>query len=46
MYDAGVIEPLRVKKQAILSAAESASLLIRVDDMMISKGAGAGPGPS
>jgi thermosome len=40
MYDAGVIEPLRVKKQAILSAGESASLLIRVDDMMISKSGG------
>ena len=40
MYEAGVIEPLRVKKQAIQSAAETTTLLIRVDDMMISKGSG------
>jgi len=40
MYEAGVIEPLRVKKQAIQSATETTTLLIRVDDMMISKGAG------
>ncbi|MBQ4414662.1 MAG: thermosome subunit, partial [Methanomicrobium sp.] len=39
MYKAGVLEPMRVKKQAIQSAAETASLLIRVDDMMISKSA-------
>lgn len=37
MYDEGVIEPMRVKRQAIESAAETASLLIRVDDMLISK---------
>lgn len=37
MYEEGVIEPLRVKKQAIQSAAETAALLIRVDDMMISQ---------
>ncbi len=40
MYEAGVIEPLRVKKQAIQSATETTTLLIRVDDMMISKGSG------
>jgi thermosome len=40
MYEEGIIEPLRVKKQAILSAAETACLLIRVDDMMISRGTG------
>lgn len=39
MYDEGVIEPMRVKRQAIQSAAETASLLIRVDDMMVSKSA-------
>ena len=36
----GVVEPKRVKRQAIQSASETAMLLIRVDDMMISKGAG------
>jgi len=40
MYEAGVIEPMRVKKQAIMSSAETASLIIRVDDMMLSKNAG------
>ncbi len=34
---AGVIEPARVKRQAIQSAAETAVLLIRVDDMMITQ---------
>jgi thermosome len=41
MKDAGVIEPLRVKTQAIKSGAETASLLIRVDDMMITQTGGA-----
>ena len=40
MKDLGVVEPKRVKRQAIQSASETAMLLIRVDDMMISKGAG------
>ena len=40
MKAAGVVEPKRVKRQAIQSASETAMLLIRVDDMMISKGAG------
>ncbi|MHC1629688.1 MAG: thermosome subunit alpha [Methanoculleaceae archaeon] len=35
MEERGVLEPLRVKTQAIMSAAETASMLIRVDDMMI-----------
>jgi thermosome len=39
MYKEGVIEPLRVKKQAILSATEASNLLIRVDDMMITQAA-------
>jgi len=37
MEKAGVFEPLRVKTQAIKSAAETASLLIRVDDMMVTQ---------
>jgi thermosome len=37
MFEAGVIEPARVKRQAIQSAAETAVLLIRVDDMMITQ---------
>lgn len=37
MFAAGVIEPARVKRQAIQSAAETAVLLIRVDDMMVTQ---------
>ncbi|HQN91941.1 MAG TPA: TCP-1/cpn60 chaperonin family protein, partial [Methanoculleus sp.] len=37
MLEAGVVEPLRVKAQAIKSATETAVLLIRVDDMMITR---------
>jgi len=37
MREAGVIEPQRVKTQAIKSATETAMLLIRVDDMMITQ---------
>ncbi len=37
MFDAGVIEPARVKRQAIQSGAETAILLIRVDDMMVTQ---------
>jgi len=40
MNELGVVEPKRVKRQAIQSASETAMLLVRVDDMMISKGAG------
>jgi thermosome len=50
MLSEGVIEPLRSKRQAIQSASETAVMLIRVDDMMItqqkSAGAGAGAPPA
>jgi len=36
MYRAGVIEPWRVKKQAIQSAAEAAEMLLRIDDVIAS----------
>jgi archaeal chaperonin len=39
MYRAGVIEPHRVKKQAIQSAAEAAEMLLRIDDVIASTGA-------
>jgi chaperonin GroEL (HSP60 family) len=45
MLKEGVVEPHRSKRQSIQSSAEAAILLIRVDDMMItreSKGAPAG----
>ena len=45
---AKVIEPLRVKKQAVSSAAEVANMILRIDDVIAARqappGAGAGPG--
>ncbi len=38
MKDAKVIEPHRVKKQAIQSAAEAAEMILRIDDMIASTG--------
>ena len=38
MKDAQVIEPKRVKKQAIQSAAEAAEMILRIDDMIASTG--------
>ncbi|KZX14476.1 thermosome subunit alpha [Methanobrevibacter filiformis] len=36
MKEAGVIEPKRVKKQAIQSASESAEMILRIDDVIAS----------
>ncbi|MDD5418541.1 MAG: thermosome subunit alpha [Methanomicrobiaceae archaeon] len=45
MKTAGVIEPLRVKTQAIASAAEAAIMILRIDDVIAaSKMAGGPPG--
>lgn len=41
-----VIEPLRVKQQVIKSATEAASMLLRIDDVVSSKGMKEGGGPS
>ncbi len=44
--DSGVIEPLVVKEQAIKSAAESACMILRIDDVISSsKPKGGPPGP-
>ena len=40
MKDAGVIEPKRVKKQAIQSASEAAEMILRIDDVIASSGKG------
>ncbi|VVC02653.1 Thermosome subunit alpha [Candidatus Burarchaeum australiense] len=40
----GVIEPTKVKKQAIASASEAAEMLLRIDDMISSKGRPSGAG--
>ena len=34
MLKEGVIEPLRVKEQAIKSAAEAATMILRIDDVI------------
>ena len=34
MYENGVIEPLRVKEQAVKSATEAASMILRIDDVI------------
>lgn len=38
MKEKGVIEPAKVKKQALSSASEAAEMLLRIDDMISSKG--------
>ena len=40
MKEAGVIEPKRVKKQAIQSASEAAEMILRIDDVIASTGGG------
>ena len=44
MWKAGIVEPLRVKTQAISSAAESAVMILRIDDVIASKGEAMPPG--
>jgi chaperonin GroEL (HSP60 family) len=34
MMEKGVVEPLRVKEQAIKSAVEAASMILRIDDVI------------
>ncbi len=45
MLKAGVVEPLRVKTQAISSAAEAAVMILRIDDVIASSKSGAGGMP-
>ncbi len=40
----GVIEPIMVKEQAIKSAAETAALILRIDDVITAKAPKGGPG--
>ena len=45
-WKAGIIEPLKIKTQAISSAAEVANMILRIDDVILSgKPEGAMPGP-
>ncbi len=45
MQEKGVVEPMRVKTQAINSAAESAVMILRIDDVIASKSGGEGGMP-
>src|SRR5512136_642435 len=45
MLKLGVVEPLRVKTQAIQSAAEAAVMIIRIDDVIASKSGGPSGAP-
>ncbi len=45
MWKEGVLEPLRVKTQAISSATEAATMILRIDDVLSSKAAPAGGMP-
>ena len=45
MLSLGVVEPLRVKTQAIQSAAEAAVMILRIDDVIASKSGGPGGMP-
>ncbi len=40
MNKLGIYEPLRIKEQAIYSASEAAEIILRIDDMISSKGKG------
>src|SRR2546429_2744584 len=44
MWKLNVVEPLRVTKQVVRSAVEAVTMLLRVDDVIASKGGGSGGG--
>ncbi len=44
MYKSGVIEPLRVKTQAIKSASEAAMMIMKIDDVIAASNLGGGAG--
>jgi archaeal chaperonin len=43
-FNAGIIEPMKVKTQAISSASEVAMMILRIDDILVSKGSGKSAG--
>ena len=45
MQEAGVIEPLRIKTQAIQASNEAAEMILRIDDMIAAKNALNSSGP-
>ena len=34
MMKAGVVEPMRIKTQAVISATEAATMILRIDDVL------------
>ncbi len=44
-WKAGVIEPLKIKTQAVKSASEVAEMILRIDDVIASSGSGKAPHP-
>lgn len=42
-YNKGVIEPVKVKKQALKSASETAMMILKIDDVIASSKSSAGP---
>ena len=47
MVKTGVVEPLKIKLQAVKSASEAAEMILRIDDMIsAAKSEKSGPGPS
>ena len=45
MWELGVAEPMKIKTQAIKSATEAATMVLRVDDVITSKSGGKMPNP-
>ena len=45
MMEVGVLEPLKVKTQAISSAAEAAVMILRIDDVIAARGMPMPTGP-
>jgi len=45
MFEAGVIEPMRIKEQAIKSASESTIMILRIDDVIAASDLGHGTPP-
>ncbi|MHC1598709.1 MAG: thermosome subunit alpha [Candidatus Methanofastidiosia archaeon] len=45
MFEAGVIEPMRIKEQAIKSASESTIMILRIDDVIAASDLGHGAPP-
>ena len=43
-FKAGIVEPLKIKTQAISSASEVAMMILRIDDVLVSKGSSSMPG--